>query len=291
MQIAPEHFASRRDTIALALCILLSIGARLAPTDVQDKVVEAIRGTVLAPFLAMQHWIENERDVHLQAIARMAAADSEQVQELELRTLEQENEYLRSLLGLSARISTAHVAAEVVRLGQPGEEFSSLSLAAGSNQGIEQNDPVVALGGLVGHIVQVFATTSEVLLWTDANFRASAVTEARSGSGEGKPVFGIVEPLGGTMPNSMFMELRGIPYLEQVPVGAQVFTSGAGVELGGVYPRGIPIGTVVAVADSLEGWSRTYRVQPAVPIASVSHVIVLTGKNADVGAAFEGGLP
>jgi len=291
VQIAPEHFASRRDTIALALCILLSIGARLAPTDVQDKVVEATRDTVLAPFLAMQHWIENERDVHLQAVERMAVADSAQVQGLEVLTLKQENEYLRSLLGLSARISTAHVAAEVLRSGQTGEEFSSLLLAAGSNQGIEENDPVVALGGLVGHIVHVHAATSDVLLWTDANFRASAVTEARSGSGEGKPVFGIVEPQSGVMPNSMVMKLSGIPYLEQVPVGARVFTSGAGAELGGVYPRGIPIGTVVAVADSLEGWSRNYTVQPAVPIASVSHVIVLTGEDADVGAAFEGGPP
>ncbi|MEJ2239907.1 MAG: hypothetical protein P8X82_16580 [Gemmatimonadales bacterium] len=159
MQIAPEHFASRRDTIAFALCILMSIGARLAPTNVQDKVVEATRDTVLAPFLAMQHWIENERDVHLQAVEWMAVADSAQVQGLEVLTLKQENEYLRSLLGLSARISTAHVAAEVLRSGQTGEEFSSLLLAAGSNQGIEENDPVVALGGLVGHIVHVHAAT------------------------------------------------------------------------------------------------------------------------------------
>jgi rod shape-determining protein MreC len=288
--IAPEHFASRRDTIAFALCILLSIGARAAPSTVQDKVVKAIRSTVLAPFLSLEHGIENEKAVHLRAAHEMAIVDSARVQALETLELQQENESLRSLLGLSARIPVEHVAAEVLRSAQPGEEFRTLTLSAGRNKGIEVKDPVVALGGLVGHIVSVGSVTSNVLLWTDLNFRASAVTEARSASGEGgRPVYGIIAPLGGARPNNMFMELSGIPYLEEVPVGARVFTSGAGAELGGVYPRGIPIGTVVREEDELEGWSRTYRVQPAVPIASVSHVIVLTGVKDDVSAAFEGG--
>jgi len=233
--------------------------------------------------------------VHLRAAYDTAIVDSARVQALETLELQQENESLRSLLGLSARIPVEHVAAEVVRSAQPGEEFITLKLSAGRNKGIEVKDPVVALGGLVGHIVSVQSVTSEVLLWTDLNFRASAVTVARSTSGEGsRPVYGIVAPLAGATPNNMFMELSGIPYLEEVPVGARVFTSGAGAELGGVYPRGIPIGTVVREEreeDELEGWSRTYRVQPAVPIASVSHVIVLTGVRDDVSAAFEGGGP
>ncbi len=288
MAIAPEHFASRRDTIAFVVCILLSIGARMAPADVQGSMVAAIRNTVLAPFLAMQDRIEEEKTVHSSVAAKIALADSMQVQALEALALQQENESLRSLLGLSARVPVEHVAAEVLRVGQIGD-FRTLTLSAGANKGIEPNDPVVALGGLVGHVLYAEAVTSTVLLWTDLNFRASAVTEARSPGGEvAHPVYGIVAPHAGEGRDNMLMELSGIPYLEEVLIGARVFTSGVGTELGGVYPRGIPLGTVVDRGEELKGWSRTYIMQPAVPVASVSHVIVLTGQLDDVSAAFEG---
>ena len=108
--------------------------------------------------------------------------------------------------------------------------------------------------------------------------RVSAMT--RDGS-----VFGIIAPRGSDGPRTMLLELTGVPYQQQVMPGTVIYTSGLGGAIG-VYPRGIPIGTVLAIGDEQEGWSRTYVVRPAVPPAAVSHVIILTGPAVDVGRAF-----
>src|SRR5205814_1829220 len=68
-------------------------------------------------------------------------------------------------------------------------------------------------------------------------------------------------------------ELRGVAYRQLVPTGTMILTSG----LGGVLPRGIPIGTVVGLAGEAEGWERTYLIRPAVHPAAVTHVMILTG--------------
>jgi rod shape-determining protein MreC len=116
------------------------------------------------------------------------------------------------------------------------------------------------------------------MFWTHPDFRVSAMT--RDGS-----VFGIVAPRGSEGPNTMLLELKGVPYQQQVMPGTVIYTSGLG-GASGVYPRGIPIGTILDVGDEQEGWSRTYVVRPAVPPAAVSHVIILTGSALDLGTAF-----
>ena len=64
--------------------------------------------------------------------------------------------------------------------------------------------------------------------------------------------------------------LNGIAYHESVAEGTLVLTSG----LGGVYPRGIPIGHVDAIAETQGEWLRSYWLRPAVEPGSVTHVLV-----------------
>ncbi len=94
-------------------------------------------------------------------------------------------------------------------------------------------------------------------------------------------VFGIVAPRGGEGPNTMLLELRGVPYRERIDSGTEIYTSGLG-GVQGVYPRGLPIGEIVAVAEEQAGWSRTYVVRPHVHPASISHVVILTGGALDL---------
>jgi rod shape-determining protein MreC len=45
--------------------------------------------------------------------------------------------------------------------------------------------------------------------------------------------------------------------------------------LGGVYPTGIPVGTVIGQAPEETGWERIYVLRPASNPESASHVLVL----------------
>jgi rod shape-determining protein MreC len=102
--------------------------------------------------------------------------------------------------------------------------------------------------------------------WAHPEFRASAM------AGDGS-VYGIVAPHGTEGPRSWLLELRGVPYRQLVPDGTVIVTSG----LGGVFPRGIPLGSVIGMGREAEGWERTYLLRPAAAPAGVSHVMILIG--------------
>jgi rod shape-determining protein MreC len=62
-----------------------------------------------------------------------------------------------------------------------------------------------------------------------------------------------------------------VPYRDSVPAGSLVLSSG----LGGVYPKGIPVGTVTGVVREQAGWERVYRLKPTANPGGVAHVLVL----------------
>ena len=64
-----------------------------------------------------------------------------------------------------------------------------------------------------------------------------------------------------------------------LPTGTPIVSSG----VGGVYPRGIPIGTVIGELKTTEGWARTYLVQPAVHPFDVTSVLILQPKRVVAG--------
>jgi rod shape-determining protein MreC len=70
------------------------------------------------------------------------------------------------------------------------------------------------------------------------------------------------------------LELRGVPFRTTLPAGTMIYTSG----LGGTFPRGIPIGSVLRELKTAEGWTRTYLLQPSVNPAKVNSVMVLTSQ-------------
>src|SRR5439155_1546792 len=198
-----------------------------------------------------------------------------------LPELRAENQRLRGLLGLGQRLGSGYVPAEVLHQAAPTDPLA-LVVSAGRLQGVRPLAAVVSPEGLIGLVSTVDARTSIVVTWANLEFRASAM--AADGS-----VYGIVAPHGTEGPGVWLLELQGVPYRQMVPQGTPIFTSG----LGGVFPRGIPLGTVVGVAGETAGWERTYLVRPAVHPAAVTHVMILTGPplRSDLRSLFESGSP
>ena len=279
MTFASERTTSRRDTLIFVACLLLSIVARSVPREWSFALAKGFQDTLLKPFIALQIQAELLKSSQTRFAEVVSERDSFALMADSVAALRMENEQLRAVVGLRQRLGIPHVTAEVVRhpvavkaevLHQPSavNEFA-VTLSAGRAQGVRPMTPVLAPKGLLGVVTEVGANTSVAMLWAHPDFRASAMTLDGS-------VFGIVAPWGTRGPNQMLMELSGIPYRELVSPGAMVYTSG----LGDVYPRGIPLGSVLEVGTEGEGWSRTYLVLPAVHPAEVTHVIILVGGQA-----------
>jgi hypothetical protein len=54
-----------------------------------------------------------------------------------------------------------------------------------------------------------------------------------------------------------------------------------------VFPKGVPVGTVIGTVREEAGWERVYRLRPAANPGSAAHVLILLGgSNRDLAAAF-----
>jgi rod shape-determining protein MreC len=283
MELSADRYASRADTIAFIGCVLLSLAAMSLPVRLRDPLARALRQTVLAPLLGLEQQTERLSASLARYDAVVAQRDSAALAATFLPDVRAENDRLRGMLGLAKHLSSGYVPAEVLRAPEPTSALTFI-VSAGWKQGVKRLSAVVSPEGLVGIVSTVDAQSSVVVTWAHPEFRASAM--AADGS-----VYGIVASQGTEGPKVWLLELQGVAYRQLVPVGTQILTSG----LGGVLPRGIPIGTVVGVGDEAQGWERTYLVRPAVHPAAVTHVMILSGPpvKGDLRSAFElvGGTP
>ena len=192
-----------------------------------------------------------------------------------LPSLRAENERLRQLLKLSHRLTASYVPAEV--LHQPhATDGRTLLLSAGSRQGVAPFNPVVAPEGLIGMVFSVTPGSSVAMTWAHPEFRVSAFTVSGN-------ALGVVAPSVDDRNGEGSLELRGVPYRDSVPLGTLVLSSG----LGGVFPKGIPVGTVNGTLREEAGWERVYRLRPAANPGSAAHVLILVGtRTTDLANAF-----
>jgi rod shape-determining protein MreC len=262
---AAERSPLRGDAVLFASCLTISIAALLSPRPWTDAIAASIRQTALRPVVWVAQRAEEGRTSRARLLEAMAQRDSTAVVARELAGLAAENAELRRLLALRADGGgLGFVAAEVLHQPIPTDGHTLL-LSAGTGHGIQGFMPLVSGDGLVGVVARAEAASSIAFTWAHPEFRVSAVTENGA-------VLGIVAPSRHADPSLVVLEFRGVAYRDSVPDGSLVLTSG----LGGVYPRGIPIGRVRGVRREELGWERVYEVLPLVNLGTVSHVLVLT---------------
>ncbi|GMV09034.1 MAG TPA: rod shape-determining protein MreC [Gemmatimonadaceae bacterium] len=255
---------SRADSALLATCALLALFATVLPLPIRDAIASNLRRTAVAPLLALQERAQRARTAFAERGAVAARLDSLALRNAELGQLAAENAQLRGLLGLGRQLQWGFVPAEALHGQGEGDEHL-LVLTAGARAGVRPRSAVVAPDGLVGQVTTVDPRTSLAILWTHPDFRASAM--AADGT-----AFGIVRPHLGEEPERSLLELRGVAFRDALKPGTRITTSG----LGGVYPRGIPIGVVLGEVKTSEAWSRTYLVRPAVYPPDVGNVMILS---------------
>ncbi|HTS87159.1 MAG TPA: rod shape-determining protein MreC [Gemmatimonadales bacterium] len=276
MALGSDRSLSRRDNALFFLCVLLSVAMLLRPAF-GNRVAGYVRDTVMRPFLWMQERSEQSRATRSAFDRLRAERDSAAHAAQFLSSLRAENQRLRSLLGLEARLPVPYVPAEVLHQSAP-TDGRTLILSAGSRAGVKRFDPVISAGGLIGVVRDVDRDRSLAMTWTHPDFRASAFTMPAQ-------VFGIVAPALQLTGSDQLLQLRGVAIRDSVPNGTLVVTSG----LGGVYPQGIPVGTVIGQASEETGWERIYIVRPAANPENAEQVLILrTPHDSSVARAFPG---
>jgi rod shape-determining protein MreC len=263
---SPEEGRERRSLSAAVVFVLLALVTLYLPASIQSQIAAVIQATVLRPFVMTQEALGASRIRAEEAQLLQARLDSLAAVLATQAPLVEENRRLHELLGLREQAPDAFLPASVIRPGTVGSE-SMFLLDVGSEQGVRPGDPLLMRGGrigLVGVVQEVRRGTSMALDWSHPDFRASAMTS----DGE---VFGIVEPRRGLFREEDRLLLNGTPFYETLPPGTLVVTSG----LGGVYPRGIPIGEVLELAEQEGRYRKAYWLRPVAERGSVTHVLVV----------------
>jgi rod shape-determining protein MreC len=256
----------KRDVAVAGVILLLAIILMFLPGNFQAPIRQAVQSTALRPFIAAQEGLAARRGVGIDVSELRAQRDSLSALVSAEGSLGEENRRLRALLGLSGRVGTDFIPAEVLKLGSAGAE-STFIIDHGKADSVVVGSPIVAAGGLVGVVEEVSEHSAQAIDWTHPDFRASAMTA----DGE---AYGIVEPRRGKFREEDMLALTGAPFHSDISTGTRVVTSGRG----GVYPRGIPLGVVVGIEEADTGWRKSYLLRPLVRPEGVTHVLVGVAK-------------
>ncbi|OLN31884.1 rod shape-determining protein MreC [Desulfosporosinus metallidurans] len=151
----------------------------------------------------------------------------------------------------------------------PTSWYQTLTLNRGSKDGVAVDDPVIGDLGLVGKIVSVSPTTSEVLMILDGEGQVSALVRNSTGNG----TFGIVQ---GTYKRGSRLTSQGNLQMlfrreDNVNAGDLVLTSGRG----GVYPQDVPVGKVKEIQLDPSGLLKTAYIEPLVNFDALEEVYIV----------------
>ena len=183
----------------------------------------------------------------------------------DVERLEAENARLRGALGYVAKEQGRWLAAGVLSAGGGAAGVGDrIRVDKGSLSGVVDGAIVVVPDGLVGRVTSVTPHTSEVTLVTDGAVKVACEVEA--GPGE---LRGILSGGGDEL-----LVLRHISGSVEAPPRARVLTSGRG----GVFPRGIEVGTLLGTRRGSDGLALEGEVLPSVDYSTLEDVFIRCAK-------------
>jgi rod shape-determining protein MreC len=173
---------------------------------------------------------------------------------------------LQNLLAFREKYVGSTVAAQVI--GASGSDQTRvLTIDKGSNDGLRPDMAVITPDGIVGKLRDVFPTTAQVL----------EIDDQTSGAGVILASTRIRAILRGSLGGRA--QIRNLTADSRIKPGEQVLTSGGDQ----VYPRGLPVGTIVSIAPDPENQPYTaIVVRPAVDLNRVEEVLVITSTQTDL---------
>ncbi|HVR41053.1 MAG TPA: rod shape-determining protein MreC [Thermoanaerobaculia bacterium] len=269
----PTDVIPRRPTLLFIvvlslLFVLMSVSSQTRYLGETRTLFERTVMTIFSPVPKSVNWIGRTASDMYHGYLDMRRAVNENVRlhrqvaqlttdNLKLQQSEGDVRRLRALLAYSEEFTMQTSLAQTIMLDTAGR-FKSIIIDKGSGDGVEVNDAIVNANGLIGRVVLTTKDLAKIQLVTDSNCAVgSLLTRTRRQ--------GVVRGNGGTA-----LQMLDVPSLSDVSPGDEVLTAG----IDGVYPKGIPIGTVVS-AEPGQTLFKNIVVKPAVDFGKIEEVIVI----------------
>ena len=252
-----DLFTQRHGIVAFVFFLVLGLLMRQSPTPIRESIVSTAVSTLYFPAQRIVSAVG-----HYKAIAE----ENEQLKEENAR-LRQETYHAREGLQELARLHTLVrfddkwdfpiVTARVIG-HNPGRFLTTMVINRGTEHGVKENMPVFSMNGLVGKISKATYNHSRVQLLVDPNLKLSVMDRRTR-------VVGFLESMDGVRLTAL------VPTHAGVHAGDTLITSG----LGGIFPKGIPVGTVKDVRKSDLDVMRQMEVSPFQDFSILEEVFVM----------------
>jgi rod shape-determining protein MreC len=258
MSIGSTLLARRWRNLQVAFAVALAVVLIARVANINGYVSQVIVKAAYTPFNLLRVSVVQlgQKADELQQLRQKLVEASVRLSMLE--EAERENLRLRSVLGFEAPAGYKIVPAKVIAVyGEPLP--TSALINKGRQDSVFVDQSVINQDGLVGRVIAVSADFATVQLLTDPLNRVAARDAASR-------EMGIVKflTLGG-------MIMDNFPILGNIEVGDEILSSG----LGGGYPPGLTVGTVMSVERPPGQYFCDIRLEPAVNFYSIEELFVL----------------
>lgn len=188
----------------------------------------------------------------------------------ELEEAEQTANRLQSLLGLQSLYNLQSTAARIIS-GSSDSWTSTVTIDKGTTSGLAMGMPVTDSNGAIGQIIRCGPTSSTVRLIYDENSSVAAMVQSSRAHGI----------LRGSVDGTLTLAL--VRTDQMVEVGDMIVTSG----LGGVFPKGLPLGKVTSIERTSGSLYYDIEVEPLSTTEGFEEVLVITSLTEDQKATAE----
>lgn len=249
--------AQHRNLFSLLLTVSVSLWMINAGPTAQRRVARALTLSVFYPFQFTVNQVTRARNVFAENRRLREEVSRLRTHLALLEDDAAENERLREMLEFERRTEIELLPARVIAR-EPSPLYRAFVANRGSAHEVEYEMPVVDHRGLVGKVVQTLPHLSLVQLLKDPSARTS-VMDKRSRA------VAILETENG---RDFFAQYRTPA---DIAVGDTIVTSG----LGGVFPKGLFIGTVSEIKEGYDPLFKRVFVKPFVSFEHLEEVFIV----------------
>lgn len=184
---------------------------------------------------------------------------------------------LRKLIGFIQRSPEQLISCEAIGRDSMGW-WQTVRLDKGEKDGVRVDRAVISMDGLLGRTVSVSSKTCDVLLLSDPSCKVSVKVRDKN-------AFGVVSGTGAKAGADPVLRMDFIHRVAPVEVGEEVMTSG----MGGVFPKGMTVGTIARVEMDETGLYQRAWITPAADLGMIDYAFVLSTEE-EVGDFPEDGM-